>query len=105
MAWPLFSSMYGQNPVVFGSFPSLHGAWPFLISIYTPTHVLGNFKWLYVAWIWWAALYLKHHYLVDLLGGAFYTLVPFFVSKIFLSKEFGIVEASHTLKKQEVFRI
>jgi PAP2 superfamily len=90
LSWPLFQSMYGQNPIVFGSFPSLHGAWPFLIAIYTPTDILGNFKWLYVAWVWWAALYLKHHYLVDLLGGALYTLVPYYVSKLFLTQEFGI---------------
>lgn len=86
----LFESMYGQNPVVFGSFPSLHGAWPFLISLYTPSHLLGNWKWLYVLWIWWAAIYLKHHFLVDLLGGAFYTLVPYYISKLLLTKEFGI---------------
>src|SRR3989338_8676052 len=51
LSLPLFQSMYGQNPVVFGSFPSLHGAWPFLIALYTPVEILGNFKWIYVAWI------------------------------------------------------
>jgi len=104
LSLPLFQSMYGQNPVVFGSFPSLHGAWPFLISIYTPSSVLGSFKWIYVAWVWWAALYLKHHYLVDLLGGALYTLVPFYLSKIFLSKEF-VVESTQQAPKRETFTV
>ena len=90
MNMPLFQSMYGQNPVVFGSFPSLHGAWPFLICLYTPAHLLGNLKWFYVLWIWLAALYLKHHFLVDLVGGAFYTLVVYYISKLLMTKEFGV---------------
>lgn len=27
--------------------------------------------------VWWAALYLNHHFLVDLLGGALYTAVSY----------------------------
>jgi len=73
---PLFGSLYGQSPIVFGSFPSLHGAWPIMITIFTPTRkifkVLGT---VYASLVWWAAMYLNHHYLTDLLGGLLMVIV------------------------------
>jgi hypothetical protein len=72
---PFFTNIYSHSPVVFGAFPSLHAAWPFLIALFClpniGTRMLG---WLYVVWVWWAAMYLRHHYLLDLLGGAAYCL-------------------------------
>jgi len=66
----LFLSLYGNSPIVFGSFPSLHGAWPIMITLFTPNgkvfKVMGS---IYAGLVWWAAMYLNHHYLVDLLGG------------------------------------
>jgi hypothetical protein len=35
----LFRGMYGSNPVVFGSFPSLHAAWPLLIALFSSDKV------------------------------------------------------------------
>jgi inositol phosphorylceramide synthase catalytic subunit len=71
----LFKGMYGTNPVVFGSFPSLHAAWPFTIAFFSTDKVLGKWKWIYVAWVWWAAIYLIHHYIVDIIGGVFLSLL------------------------------
>eukprot|EP00824_Muranothrix_gubernata_P015788 TRINITY_DN33036_c0_g1_i1.p2 TRINITY_DN33036_c0_g1~~TRINITY_DN33036_c0_g1_i1.p2 ORF type:complete len:308 (-),score=43.14 TRINITY_DN33036_c0_g1_i1:56-979(-) len=62
-----FTPMYMKSPVVFGAFPSLHAGWPFLIAIFTPS--LGKIMWVHVAWVSWAALYLHHHFLLDVLGG------------------------------------
>ncbi len=74
----LFDSLYGHSPIVFGSFPSLHGAWPLMITIFTPDHkfikLLGMF---YTSLVWWAALYLNHHFLVDLLGGLLYVIMAY----------------------------
>eukprot|EP00736_Rhodelphis_marinus_P006996 Rmarinus@m.4151 len=67
---PLYRSIYKKSPLVFGSFPSLHAAWPFQIALFRPG--LPAIAWLYVLWVWWAALYLQHHYLIDILGGALY---------------------------------
>jgi hypothetical protein len=55
-----FHRIYYSSPVVFGAFPSLHAAWPILIIHFLP--VSGPFsalKWLYPAWLWWAAVYLQ----------------------------------------------
>jgi len=70
---PLFESVYGNSPIVFGSFPSLHGAWPIMITIFMPGYrALKAVGVLYAVLVWWAAMYLNHHYLVDLIGGAIY---------------------------------
>jgi len=83
LQFSLFKRLYGQSPIVFGSFPSLHAAWPICIAIFIPSQ-LGKF-WkgvgvVYVAVVWWAAMYLNHHYLVDLLGGAIFTAFSYFVA-------------------------
>jgi len=65
-----YQSLYGssRNAVVFGSFPSLHAAWPYMIASFRPQ--IGWPMWLYTFWVWWAALYLQHHYLADLVSAA-----------------------------------
>jgi len=81
----MFDNIYSNSPVVFGSFPSLHAAWPFMIACYAePNSIVGKFTWLYVLAVWWAALYLKHHYMVDLIGGALYVLLAINLSSIFM---------------------
>ncbi|KAA8496974.1 Inositol phosphorylceramide synthase catalytic subunit aur1 [Porphyridium purpureum] len=74
-----YQGIYGlsANPIVFGSFPSLHGAWPYLIAAFEPSP--GWPMWAYTFWVWWAALYLQHHFLTDLLGSAIYAEVALFV--------------------------
>lgn len=72
LGFPLFETIYSMNPVILGAFPSLHAAWPLLISIYAKNDVLPNIKYMYVAWVWFAAIYLKHHYLLDIIGGAIF---------------------------------
>jgi len=77
---PLFSSIYGNSPIVFGSFPSLHGAWPIMITLFTPAgkkfKIMGS---IYSGLVWWAALYLNHHYLTDLLGGLLFVILNYFL--------------------------
>lgn len=73
-----YYNMYAQGgKVVFGTFPSLHAGWPYLMAMFEPQQ--GRFIWLYVLWVWWAALYLQHHYLIDLLGGALYAEALYFL--------------------------
>jgi hypothetical protein len=77
----LFRRLYGQSPIVFGSFPSLHAAWPIAITIFAPEYKVAKLGGtLYIATVWWAAMYLNHHFLVDLLGGAVFTAFSYFVS-------------------------
>jgi len=72
---PLFASFYSNNPVVFGAFPSLHVAHPVSLALFWPFERLSWLIWLYPIITSWAAVYLNHHYLVDVLGGWFYALI------------------------------
>jgi len=86
----LFSGIYGNSPIVFGSFPSLHAAWPFLIAAFSTYSSLSAYrlKWVYVFWVWWAAIYTKHHFIIDVIGGGIYAAFVMFVAKKLLSREF-----------------
>lgn len=72
----MYHRMYERGgKVVFGAWPSLHAAWPYLMARFKPAVPwlrLCVMQWAYVVLVWWAAIYLKHHYLVDLLGGVLY---------------------------------
>eukprot|EP00871_Galdieria_phlegrea_P000344 jgi/Galph1/130/GphlegSOOS_G4854.1 len=69
-----------QNRIPFGSFPSLHAAWPSLVAFCFPCRGSHLFKVLavcYVGLIYWAAMYLQHHYVIDLVGGTLYAYVTY----------------------------
>jgi inositol phosphorylceramide synthase catalytic subunit len=67
-----FHGLYGRSNDVFGSVPSLHVAYPALI-------LLEGWRWLraagraaaigFAAWMAFAAVYLDHHWIVDVLLG------------------------------------
>jgi hypothetical protein len=67
-----FGGMYGRSNDVFGSVPSLHVAYPLLIAI-------EGWRWLgrggrtatviFAAWMCFAAVYLDHHWIVDVVLG------------------------------------
>lgn len=79
-----YTHTFSTAPVVFGAFPSLHAGWATLealvISHFFPR--LTKFAWAYAGILYWATMYLTHHYLVDVVGGAclatafFYLFLP-----------------------------
>ncbi|KAG0072598.1 Aureobasidin resistance protein Aur1 [Linnemannia elongata] len=83
----MYKTTFTASPLVFGAFPSLHSAdaWQlafFLVYIFGPRAI--PFAVLYVFWIWWATMYLGHHYVVDLVGGGAYAVVAFWLGSYFL---------------------
>jgi len=101
---PLFGSIYGSSPIVFGSFPSLHGAWPIMITLFTPSRkIFKVFGSIYATLVWWAAMYLNHHYLVDLLGGLFYTVVCYMVGVVFI--QFFVLKFKDKIYGRNVFSL
>jgi inositol phosphorylceramide synthase catalytic subunit len=66
-----FSAFYERNPHVFGAMPSLHVAYPLLVVCYTWSR---GWKWriptlCFFALVTFAAVYLAHHYILDILAG------------------------------------
>lgn len=97
-----------QNRIPFGSFPSLHAAWPSLIMFCFPIRGSHLFKVLavcYVCLIYWAAMYLQHHYVIDLLGGTLYAYLTYrmvFARKLDMSSLFYKIHWNTTKEKDVI---
>lgn len=79
----LYTSGFHASPVVFGAFPSLHAADSTLAALFM-SHVFPKLKPLFVTytlWMWWATMYLSHHYAVDLVCGGILAAVAFYFAK------------------------
>lgn len=77
----MYTTSFTTAPVPFGAFPSLHAADATLEALFM-SHCFPKFRVYfigYVAWIWWATMYLSHHYAVDLVGGSLIASIIFFV--------------------------
>lgn len=79
-----YTTAFSNSPLVFGAFPSLHSACATMealfLSHFFPQY--ATFVWAYVAVLYWSTMYLTHHYLIDVVGGAclatafFYLFLP-----------------------------
>lgn len=79
----LYTPGFTASPMVFGAFPSLHAADATMEALFM-SHVFPSLTplWsLYVVWLWWATMYLSHHYAVDLVAGSLLAGVVFFFAK------------------------
>ncbi|KAF9242821.1 PAP2-domain-containing protein [Melanogaster broomeanus] len=79
-----YQTAFSNSPLVFGAFPSLHAGWATLGALFI-THFwdgTGRYVWVYVGVLYWSTMYLTHHYLIDVVGGAcmatafFYLFMP-----------------------------
>lgn len=81
-----FQNIYSKNAWVFGAVPSMHAAFPLLVVLFSrkifPKAVLPLT--LYMLLIWFSAVYLRHHYVIDLIAGAGYVGLSLQFAKNFL---------------------
>lgn len=78
---PLSAGIYGSSPFVFGAIPSMHAGIT-MMSLLFFLHLRK--KWalgmgVYVLTMWVGALYLQHHYLIDVVLGMLYALVAYLI--------------------------
>ncbi|SPO01185.1 related to aureobasidin-resistance protein [Cephalotrichum gorgonifer] len=79
----MYTTAFSTAPVPFGAFPSLHSGNAVLEALFL-SYCFPRLRVLaagYVVWIWWATMYLSHHYAVDLVGGALIAALCFYVAK------------------------
>ncbi|KAK6345136.1 Aureobasidin resistance protein Aur1 [Orbilia javanica] len=79
----LYTSTFTASPMVFGAFPSLHAAVATMNALFLG-HIFPRGKPVFITWIvwiWWATLYLSHHYAVDLIAGSVLSAVFFYIAK------------------------
>lgn len=84
LGFPYFGGMYGRSSDVFGAIPSLHVAYPLLMVIdgFRRHHWLGRTLslWFYLS-MCFAAVYLDHHWIIDILIGSLYTVIAVVVMR------------------------
>lgn len=80
---PMYRAIYdyiGVNP--FAAFPSLHSAFPWLIAIFA----IKTWKskalpvLIYPVMVWFSAIYLGEHYVIDVVGGIIYATLAFIIA-------------------------
>jgi hypothetical protein len=74
-----FTGMYGRAADVFGAIPSLHVAYP-LLSVFFAFYLksLRFYALTFYLVMCFSAVYLNHHYILDILWGSTYALMVFF---------------------------
>lgn len=67
---PLMQGFYGKSADVFGAIPSLHIVYPFLATVYGwRLRRLRPYAVAYFLLVCFSAVYLNHHYLLDIFAG------------------------------------
>ena len=77
-----FAGFYGRSNDVFGAVPSLHVAYPCLVVLFgwPVLRVLGRaLALLFLASMCFSAVYLDHHWIIDVLLGLVYTVATYAV--------------------------
>jgi len=95
---PLMQGFYGKSADVFGAIPSLHVVYPFLAVIYG--WYLRRFRLIAAAYfllVCFAAVYLNHHYLLDIFLGLAIALAVMAAVRV----AFGAVEPHRAAAEEE----
>ncbi|GAA5798611.1 hypothetical protein EDC94DRAFT_654836 [Helicostylum pulchrum] len=84
----LYGTTFGNSPLVFGAFPSLHSGCATIEMLFL-SYLFPRMKPIavaYVMWMWFSTMYLTHHYMIDLVGGSIYAILAYAVAQKFLPK-------------------
>ncbi|KAJ7475097.1 hypothetical protein B0H11DRAFT_1325095 [Mycena galericulata] len=82
-----YTVTFTAAPIVFGALPSLHAGCGTLEALFL-SHFFPQttrYVWTYAGILYWATMYLSHHYLIDVVAGACLAIFFFYV---FLPDEF-----------------
>lgn len=88
-----FAAFYGKNPNVFGAMPSLHVSYPLLCVFFTWHR---GWKWrvptiLFDALVVFSAVYLAHHWILDVIAGLAVAVVSYYLGTWFAAWRPGAV--------------
>lgn len=79
----VYTTNFTNSPLVFGAFPSLHAGSAVIEALFM-SYCFPRFRPFFAAytmWLWWATMYLSHHYAVDLVGGSMISAVVFYIAR------------------------
>ena len=98
-----FAGFYSRNPNVFGAMPSLHVSYPLMVTMFTWHRGWG---WristlLFTLLVSFAAVYLGHHYVLDLLAG-YAVAVGSAWAGVRLGRRFGVAAPAASVSSPRV---
>jgi len=85
----IFKSIYAKGSNVFAAMPSLHSSYPVIVLYYGIKNKLGVaniFFFAVMIGIWFSAVYLSHHYILDVLAGISCAVIGITLFNLLLSK-------------------
>ncbi len=87
----LYKNMYSQGTNTYGALPSMHAAFPMVLSYYGYKYgnkiLLGIFLFSMVC-IWFGAIYSNHHYMIDILMGMTCAIIGIFLAERIVNGNF-----------------
>lgn len=86
---PYFANFYSRSSEVFGAMPSLHCAYPMLLLLYVAELRRPLLRAAMAAFFLltsFSAVYLQHHYVLDVLAGASYALLGYRIERRLTSR-------------------
>ncbi len=84
----VFTEWYGRSADVHGAIPSLHIAYPLMAFYYAMRFgALRVFTLVFFLLMCFAAVYLNHHYILDIIWGSAYALVVSFLMDLWWNRE------------------
>ncbi len=96
---PVFSAIYSKNSNVFAALPSLHCAYPVVMLYYGIRNnhkgirsVISVLMILFMAGIWFSAVYSWHHYVVDVILGVLCAIAGLIIYEVLLLKSSWFVK-------------
>ncbi len=91
----LFENMYTKGSNVFAAMPSLHSAYPVIALYYSYKLRQKYLTWIFLIFtlgIWFSAIYLNHHYILDVIAGLLCAIFSILVFEKIILKNQGIVK-------------
>ncbi|MDD5693501.1 MAG: phosphatase PAP2 family protein [Patescibacteria group bacterium] len=104
-SFPSVYWMFSPNPVA--AMPSLHAAYPTLVFLYLLKYFGKKMWWfiIYVFGVWFAIIYLGHHYVIDAVIGILYAVVTFYTVEYLFAwraKKQTEIQNTETKNKEKV---
>ena len=84
-----FAGLYGRSSNVFGAVPSLHVAYPLLVLLHGWPHFRARGRAAasaFFATMCFAAVYLDHHWILDVIAGEVLAVIVFFAVRVLSSR-------------------
>ncbi len=82
--FPYFQNIYAKSAWLYGAIPSMHAGFPTLTFLWSlrSFRKLSPYLGVFMVWMWFSAVYLNHHYVIDLIVGVTYVVLAMCLSRV-----------------------